>query len=217
MRILIELPLTIALFTLAVKTAGRIQSSSCSAISWRLPSNCRSYPRRIQVSTRFLVFLGIFLAFAMTASMIIGRFFFSANGLAWIAEHSITTFLLVTPALKVLWAAIIGFGLIALIAAVILIPYGQVAGQQMYSQYEQYKGHEGEAARTAINILLGISGGTWVISGGQAEVKGDPSGALSRFGGPGVVIVQEGHAAVLEISGKVSEGYRQRNHLVEAI
>ena len=204
MRLLIELPLTIAFFTLAVKYGWPYTLvfvlGYILAFNFKLPY----LSRRVQVSTRFLVFLGVFLAFAMTASMIIGRFFFAPNNQTWIEAHRILNFLLVTPALKILWAAVIGFGLIALMAAVILIPYGQVAGQQMYSQYEQYKGHEGEAARTAINILLGISGGTWVISGGQAEVKGDPSGALSRFGGPGFVIVQEGHAAVLEISGKVS-------------
>jgi regulator of protease activity HflC (stomatin/prohibitin superfamily) len=160
--------------------------------------------RRAQVSTRFLVFLGVFLAFAMTASMIIGRFFFSPSNQTWIEAHRVWNFLLVTPALKILWAAVMGFGLIALLAAVILIPYGQVAGQQMYSQYEQYKGHEGEAARAAINILLGINGGTWVVSSGQAELKGDQSGTLARFGGPGNLIVQEGHAVILEISGKIS-------------
>jgi regulator of protease activity HflC (stomatin/prohibitin superfamily) len=205
MRLLIELPLTIALFTLAVKYGWPYTVvfvlGYILAFNFKLPY----LSRRAQVSTRFLVFLGIFLAFAMTASMIIGRFFFSPSNQTWVEAHRIWNFLLVTPSLKVLWAAVIGFGLIALIAAVILIPYGQVAGQQMYSQYEQYKGHEGEAARTAINILLGISGGTWVISGGQAEVKGDPNGALARFGGPGFVIVQQGHAVILEISGKVSD------------
>jgi regulator of protease activity HflC (stomatin/prohibitin superfamily) len=160
--------------------------------------------RRAQISTRFLVFLGVFLAFAMTTSALIGRFFFLPSNQTWIEAHRIWNFLLMTPALKILWAAVIGFGLIALLATVILIPYGQVAGQQMYSQYEQYKGHEGEAARAAINILLGISGGTWVISGGQAEAKGDPNNALARFGGPGFLIVQEGHAVILEISGKLS-------------
>ena len=204
MRLLIELPLTIALFTLAVKSGWPYTVvfvlGYILAFNFKLPY----LSRRAQISTRFLVFLGIFLAFAMTASMIIGRFFFSPNGQAWIEASRIWVFLLVTPALKVLWAAVIGFGLIALLAAVILIPYGQVAGQQMYSQYEQYKGHEGEAARTAINILLGISGGTWVISGGQAEVRGDPGGALTRFGGPGFLIVQEGHAVVLEVSGRIS-------------
>ena len=204
MRLLIELPLTIALFTLAVKYGWPY--TVVFVLGYILAFNFKlTYlSRRAQVSTRFLVFLGIFLAFAMTASMIIGRFFFSQNGQAWIEASRIWNFLLVTPALKVLWAAVIGFGLIALLAAVILIPYGQVAGQQMYSQYEQYKGHEGEAARTAINILLGISGGTWVVSGGQAELKGDPSGSLARFGGPGNLIVQEGHAVILEISGKLS-------------
>jgi regulator of protease activity HflC (stomatin/prohibitin superfamily) len=204
MRLLIELPLTIAFFTLAVKYGWPYTVVFMLGYILAFNFKLTYLSRRAQVSTRFLVFLGIFLTFAMTASALIGRFFFSPNGQAWIEASRIWTFLLVTPALKVLWAAVIGFGLIALIAAVILIPYGQVAGQQMYSQYEQYKGNEGEAARTAINILLGISGGTWVVSGGQAELKGEQSGSLARFGGPGNLIIQEGHAVILEISGRPS-------------
>jgi regulator of protease activity HflC (stomatin/prohibitin superfamily) len=204
MRLLIELPLTIALFTLAVKAGWPY--TVVFVLSYILAFNFKlTYlSRRTQVSTRFLVFIGVFLAFSMTASALIGRFFFLPNNQAWIETHRLWNFLLVTPALKMLWAAVMGFGLIALLAAVILIPYGQVAGQQMYSQYEQYKGHEGEAARAAINILLGISGGTWVVSTGQAELKGEQSGSLARFGGPGNLIVQEGHAVILEVSGKIS-------------
>ena len=204
MRLLIELPLTIALFTLAVKAGWPYTVvfvlGYILAFNFKLPY----LSKRAQVSTRFLVFMAIFLAFAMTASMIVGRFFFSPNGQTWIEAGRISTFLLVTPALKVLWAAVIGFGLIALLAAVILISYGMVAGQQMYSQYEQYKGHEGEAASTAIGVMLGISRGTWIVNDGKAEVKGDPSGGLARFGGPGILIVQEGHAVILEISGRLS-------------
>jgi len=204
MRLLIELPLTIALFTLAVKAGWPYTVvfvlGYILAFNFKLPF----LSKRTQVSTRFLISLAIFLAFAMTAAALIGRFFFSKEGQSWIEAGKITSFLLVTPALKVLWAAVMGFGLTALVAAVFLIPYGMAAGQQMYSQYEQYKGHEGEAARTAINILLGISGGTWVISGGQAERKGDPPGALARFGGPGNLIVQEGYVVILEKSGRLS-------------
>ena len=160
--------------------------------------------RRTQVSTRFLVFLAIFLAFAMTASAIIGRFFFSENGQAWIEANRIRTFFLVTPALKMLWAAIVGFGLITIVATVILLPYGHAVAQNIYSQYEQYKGHEGEAVASAIGALLGINRGTEIVSHGQSELRGDPGGSLACFGGPGVLIVQEGHAVILEISGKVS-------------
>ena len=124
MRLLIELPLTIALFTLAVKYGWPYTVvfvlGYILAFNFKLPY----LSRRAQVSTRFLVFLGVFLAFAMTASMIIGRFFFSENSKTWIEASRIWTFLLVTPALKVLWAAVIGFGLIAVLAAVILIPMG---------------------------------------------------------------------------------------------
>ena len=204
MRLLIELPLTIALFTLAVKYGWPYTVvfvlGYILAFNFKLPY----LSRRAQISTRFLVFLGIFLAFAMTASMIIGRFFFSENGQAWIEASRIWTFLLVTPALKVLWATVIGFGLTAIVAMLILLPYGYSVAQNIYSQYEQYQGHEKEAVAAAIGAFLGISRGTWIVNNGQAEVRGDPGGSLARFGGPGVLIVQEGHAVVLEISGKIS-------------
>jgi regulator of protease activity HflC (stomatin/prohibitin superfamily) len=204
MRLLIELPLTIALFTLAVKYGWPYTIIFVLGYILAFALKLTYLSRRTQVSTRFLIALGIYLTFALTLSTLIGRFFFLESGQGWIEGSKILTFLLVTPGLKVLWATVIGFGLIALIATVFLVPYGMVAGQQMYSQYEQYKGHETEAARAAINILLGISGGTWVVSSGQAELKGEQSGILARFGGPGNLIVQEGHAVILEISGELS-------------
>jgi regulator of protease activity HflC (stomatin/prohibitin superfamily) len=204
MRLLIELPLTIAFFTLAVKYGWPYTIIFVLGYILAFALRLTYLSRRTQVSTRFLVFLGIFLAFAMTASMIIGRFFFSANGQAWIEASRIWTFLLVTPALKVLWAAVIGFGLTAIVAMLILLPYGYSVAQNIYSQYEQYKGHEKEAVAAAIGAFLGISRGTWIVSNGQAEARGDPGGSLARFGGPGVLIVQEGHAVILEKSGRLS-------------
>ena len=158
MRLLIELPLTIALFTLAVKSGWPYTVvfvlGYILAFNFKLPY----LSRRAQISTRFLVFLGIFLAFAMTASMIIGRFFFSENSKAWIEASRIWTFLLVTPALKVLWATVIGFGLTAIVAMLILLPYGYSVAQNIYSQYEQYQGHEKEAVAAAIARSWGSAG-----------------------------------------------------------
>jgi regulator of protease activity HflC (stomatin/prohibitin superfamily) len=204
MRLLIELPLTIALFTLAVKYGWPYTVVFVLGYILAFAIKLPYLSKRVQVSTRFLVFLGVFLAFAMTTSAIIGRFFFSANGHAWIEAGRIRTFLLVTPALKALWAAVLGFGLIAVVAALILLPYGYSVAQNIYSQYEEYKGHEKEAVAAAIGAFLGINRGTWIVSNNQAEVRGDPAGGLARFGGPGVLIVQQGHAVILEISGKIS-------------
>ena len=72
----------------------------------------------------------------------------------------------------------------------------------IYSQYEQYKGHEREAESAAISTLLGISRGTWIISEGQPELRGKSAGSLARFGGPGTLIVPEGYAVILETKGK---------------
>ena len=59
--------------------------------------------------------------------MIIGRFFFSENGENLIEASRIWTFLLVTPALEVRRHRV---RLDRCAAAVILISYGMVAGQQ---------------------------------------------------------------------------------------
>ena len=153
MRLLIELPLTIALFTLAVKYGWPYTVvfvlGYILAFNFKLPY----LSRRAQISTRFLVFLGVFLAFTMTASMIISRFFFSENSQAWIEAGKITAFLLVPPALKVLWAAVASLALIALIAAVILIPLGLMAGQQTYNQCEQHSSMRVRPPRYIFNFF----------------------------------------------------------------
>ena len=106
MRLLIELPLTIAFFTLAVKYGWPY--TVVFVLGYILAFNFKlTYlSRRAQVSTRFLVFPGVFLAFAMAASAFIGRYFFSKDGQAGIETSKIATFLLVTPAFKLLWAAV---------------------------------------------------------------------------------------------------------------
>ena len=102
--------------------------------------------RRAQVSTRFL---GVFLAFAMTASPAHRPLLFREGRPDGSRPARDTTFLLVTPAFKVLWAAVAGSGLVAIIGVGILILYGTVAGQQTYKQYSR---HEGEAAKMHLQL-----------------------------------------------------------------
>lgn len=204
MRILIELFLTILFFTIVLKFGWPwtvvFVLVYILAFDFKLPY----LAKRIRLSTRFLVFLTITLPIWLTSSWIIGRILFSPQTQAWIASSRFWTFVLTPDVLKMFWAAAGGFVVTALLALLVLAPYGLVAGPNMYSQYEQYKGHELDAARSAIGALLGLSRGTWVVSDGKSEVRADPSGSLARFGGPGILIVQEGHAVILEVSGKVS-------------
>jgi len=106
--------------------------------------------------------------------------------------------------LQFTWSATLSILLSLIVFAAILLPYGYLASRSMYGDYAEYKGHEREAIHSALSIVLGINKGTWLVKNGTAEVLNQPAGALARFGGPGTLIVQEGHAVVLERSGRLS-------------
>ena len=161
--------------------------------------------RRTKVTSRFLVVLLVFLAVAASLSWLVAEALFQPevqDGM--IAKSWLLSFLWSNNTLKLLWSVIIGLLIPALLAMIALIPYGYTVGQNMYSQYENYKGHEQEASFSAISVLLGIGRGSLIVSNGQVETRGESGGALTRFGGPGTLIVQEGHAVILEKSGKLS-------------
>ena len=88
--------------------------------------------------------------------------------------------------------------------AVLLIPIGISVAHGKYGDFEQYKTHKWHATRTAIYGFLGLSKGTWEVREGKLEVLDKPDGSLARFGGPGDLIVQQGHAVILERNGKVT-------------
>lgn len=164
-----------------------------------------SLSKRVKVSSRFLAFLAVFLTVGAVVGWITAEALFLPEiQTDVIAKSRLLTFLVDSNTLRVFWSVVIGLIVPALLTVIFLIPYGFTVGQSLYSQYEQYKGHEGEAAFSAISILLGINRGTWIVSDGKAEARGEAGGALARFGGPGVLIVQEGHAVILEKSGKLS-------------
>ena len=172
--------------------------------------------RRVRVSGRFL----IFLIFWVTAVFVSGRIVYAFLNSTGIQTEIITsrfwTFLLGSNSLIMFWTVIGAIVVPALIGTVFLLLYGYIAAPTMYSQYEGYRGHEWQAIKSAISIFLGINRGTWVVRDGQTELRDENRSSLQRFGGPGVLIVQEGHAVILEISGRCRV-CRQRDHLAEAI
>jgi regulator of protease activity HflC (stomatin/prohibitin superfamily) len=58
--------------------------------------------------------------------------------------------------------------------------------------------------RNVVDSQVGINKATIVVAGGKIQTLNPPAGNLARFGGPGVLIVQEGHAVVLERGGRRS-------------
>ncbi len=204
MRTLIEIVLTLAFAFLAVKLGwmGAILFVVLYlvAFSFKLPF----LSRRVQVTPRFIFLLAVFLTFALLMRWVIGTLLAGLAPQGEAGANTVLGFLFGSPSLILFWSLIGGILVAVLVAVVLLLPYGLVAGPGLYSQYENYKGHEWEAAMSAVSILLGINRGTWIVSNGQAEVRGESGSSLARFGGPGILLVQEGHAVILEVSGRLS-------------
>jgi hypothetical protein len=73
------------------------------------------------------------------------------------------------------------------------------------SEYETMNEDEqNRIKRNVVDSMIGINKATIVVAGGQIQVHNPPAGDLARFGGTGVLIVQEGHAVVLERGGRRS-------------
>jgi len=60
-----------------------------------------------------------------------------------------------------------------------------------------------DVIRHVVDAEIGINKATWLVQAGEAKMLHPAAGTLSRFGGPGIMIVQEGHAVVTERSGKM--------------
>lgn len=204
MALLLEIVLTLILIIAAIKLGwlGTILFVLLYIIAFgfKLPF----LARRSKLTPQFLAFVAVFITSALVIRWGIASGLSDPTLQDQIASSSILRFFFGSDSMVAFWSFLGGILGSALLAALVLAPYGHLAGFNMYSQHENYKGHEREAAQSAISILLGINRGTWVVSNGQAEVRGESGSSLQRFGGPGVLIVQEGHAVILEISGKLS-------------
>jgi predicted nucleotide-binding protein len=58
--------------------------------------------------------------------------------------------------------------------------------------------------RNIVDSMVGINKATIAVAGGKIQTHNLPAGNLARFGGTGILIVQEGHAVVLERGGRRS-------------
>lgn len=61
-----------------------------------------------------------------------------------------------------------------------------------------------DVVRHVVDAEIGINKATWVVSEGKIKMHHPAAGKLAKFGGPGILIVEEGYAVVLTRSGKVS-------------
>jgi regulator of protease activity HflC (stomatin/prohibitin superfamily) len=102
---------------------------------------------------------------------------------------------------QLFWAAFLGIAGVGSVILFLVAAYSAVAARTLYSQYKNFTFWEGW--RAAISIELGLHKILQIVTKG--EVQTTPAvGPLARFGGPGVLIVEEGHAAVLMASGRIT-------------
>lgn len=101
-------------------------------------------------------------------------------------------------------AALIGMVVVWGIFVLLLLGVGITGAPLIYGTYAGYKGHKWEAVRSVMDSALELSKGIWQVKDGRAEVVNAQVGGLERFGGPATLLVQEGHAVILEKSGALS-------------
>lgn len=204
MRTLLELLITLGLVIAGIKLGWSWTIFLVLLYVLAFELKLTKMSRTMNISSRFLAFAAMFLIVALVLRRLIGVLLQTdaINGL--IQSNGFLRFLLGTDPLKVFWSLLGAFAITGLVAVLLLLIYAASAAPNMFAQYAGYKGHEWEAMRSAIGILLGINQGTWMVSKGNAEARSTAGGMLSMFGGPALLIVQEGHVVVLEQSGKVT-------------
>lgn len=204
MALLLEAILTLALIVAAIKLGWLWTILFMLLYITAFSSKWTFLSRRSVITSRFLAFLAFFLTLGLVMRKVVDLILSTPEVQGLIAGSGVLRFLVGTDPLKVFWSLVIGLGVTVIMISFPLLVYGYIAGQNIYSQHEQYKGHEWDATQSAISVFLGVNRGTWIVSDGKAEVRGESGSSLTRFGGPGILIVQEGHAVILEVSGKIS-------------
>ena len=159
--------------------------------------------RKIKRTRVFMAFLTLFVFVAFGIGALAFRVL--SDPVESIASSQLYEFFVDPLVLRLLWSGVIGAAVGIEVLAVLLVPIGISVAHGKYGDFEQYKAHKAQATRTAIYGFLGLSKGTWEVREGKLEVLDQPDGSLARFGGPGELIVQEGHAVILERNGNVSD------------
>jgi regulator of protease activity HflC (stomatin/prohibitin superfamily) len=208
MRRLLTVAFLLAVSFLAVKLLGAVGffvfAAACALFYTflspaKVPAQLPVEDMQLVINRRFALSVLIFL-------ILVFVFFYVISGIIGLEEArwQPLPFLLGTVWLRLFWSTILAVLTAVVVALAILLPIGYFGSRVMYGEYKDYKGHEGEAIYSAISVVLGISKGVWLVREGKNEVLHPPAGGLARFGGPGVLMVQEGHAVILERSGQLS-------------
>jgi regulator of protease activity HflC (stomatin/prohibitin superfamily) len=158
--------------------------------------------RRLKVSRLFLVSMALGLATTL---------YFAVVTYGWLTdlhrdnpENFFSQFFLAPPVLRLLWSTALGLFVAFDLLAVVWILLASFSAQGKYGDFEIFRNHKRTAIRTTLFGMLGLSQGRINVREGAAQSESGSSGGLMLFGGPGELMVQEGHAVILERNGRVS-------------
>lgn len=158
--------------------------------------------RRLKASRLFLVSMALGLATTL---------FFAVVTFSWLTdlhmdnrENFISRFFLAPLVLRLLWSTAVGLFVAFDLLAVLWILLANLSAQGRYGDFDVYRKHKRLATRAALFGMLGLSQGRINVREGAAQSESGSAGGLMLFGGPGELMVQEGHAVILERNGRVT-------------
>ena len=205
MRVLLDLILILILVFLSFKGGGWWPLASIWIYIIAFDRKWLALSRRVQATTRFLISLGLFLSLAYWCSWVIYHpLWLFEPAFIPIGDNRILQFLFEGVPSRLFWSVALGTGMAALISILTLRVYGNLVAPGVYGQFEEYRGHEKEATSHVIRDLIGLAPGVLLVSRGELTSIGGAGNSVSMFGGPGMLIVQAGHAVILEQTGAIS-------------
>jgi WD40 repeat protein/regulator of protease activity HflC (stomatin/prohibitin superfamily) len=119
-----------------------------------------------------------------------------------ITQHSLHKWLIRSALLRVWWSFVIGLLVAGGIVATGVALSGLTTARVLQSEHPETT--RAQLWRWAVDVELGVHKIEQLVAGGEVKILRPASGDLARFGGPGVLIVEEGHAVVLQQSGRVT-------------
>ncbi len=159
--------------------------------------------KKLTVSWVFLLSCAFGLAIALAVGYVAFDLFST-----WTVDNpdsSLIQFFLGPAVLRLFWSMALGVMVGLELLALALIPLARLSAQGRLGDLETFQKHKWLGTRTALFGLLGLSQGTLEVREGKVvAASGNRETGLARFGGPGELIVQQGHAVMLETNGRVT-------------
>ena len=119
-----------------------------------------------------------------------------------LSVSSIHNFLIGSELARVFWASLLGLVFAIVIVIVPIFALSSVSARAVLSQYPGF--NFTQAWKAMCSIQLGIHKMWQLVTKGEVKTMRRAVGDLALLGGPGILIVQDGHAAVLEYGGRIS-------------